>query len=128
MPADTNTNTPNPRRYRKLSKPFSSPHHADEELTAFQAGVEALREQHHLANVYVIVQCTATGSDGQEQEYISAMAWGDALRMEALTAWAFGHETARRVEAVAKAVLAGQRFAKTQPTPTKRGATKQEDQ
>lgn len=100
----------NPKLYRELSEPFASAADANTALDAFFQGVEELRKQHRFANVYVIVCASMQGDTADdEQEWQASCHYGDGLRAEAMTAWAYGREQGRREAAIGSAVRSAAR-------------------
>lgn len=84
---------PNPKLFRDLNEPFESNTAADSAVEAFCKDLEAIREKHRIVNVY----CVIAGSmviDGDEQEFMTSVSFGDSLRKLPMTAWAYGTESA----------------------------------
>ena len=61
----------NQARYRKLSEPFENVSKANEAVTEFYAGVEALREKCKLPDIHIIVRVNATTEGGEEADAFS---------------------------------------------------------
>lgn len=83
----------NPKLFRELSLPFESSDDADAAIQAFNDDLALIREKHHIANIYCIVAGSMKDGDS-ESEFMTSMAWGDSLRSQAMTAWAYGRESA----------------------------------
>lgn len=97
----------NPDLYREMSQPFANADEAEKALTGFFEELGELRKKHRIANAYTIIAVMVVGSDGEEGEVVTSGMYGDSLRAESLTAWAFGHESAQRQEKIAKLIAQG---------------------
>jgi hypothetical protein len=101
-----------PGGYRELSKPFETFTAANEAINAFFKDVRELRKKHKLPDVYIILKGTAYREDAADDEesegdWIISQHHGSSLNCEAMCAWAYGQEAAKRQEAISKQMSRG---------------------
>lgn len=87
------SDTSNPKLFRELNEPFESAEEMNAAFDAFQADLSAAREKHGIPNVYCVL-CFSVVQDGEEVESMTSVSYGDSLRRQPMTAWAYGRESA----------------------------------
>ena len=97
-----------PKTYRALSEPHENTEAVNDAISGFLADVGELRKKYRLANVTTIVQANALTESGEEGEYMVAHHYGDALRYEPMTAYAYASARKEHEEAIAQ-ILKGRR-------------------
>lgn len=95
-----------PKTYREMSIPHESTEAATKALKEFFKGISALRKEHRIQNVMLVMQTTAINKQGEEGEYLVAYHLGDQLRYESLAAYAYAHAKRDRNDLIA-AILRG---------------------
>lgn len=100
---------PNRERYARLSEPFESMDEANEALEAFRGGVEALREEHGVAEFVGAAAGTYLTPDGEVSDFIVPIQFGDAIKAEGIAAWLYGKTAADREALVARLLRQGKR-------------------
>lgn len=96
----------NPGLFRRMAEPFPNVEAANVAVEAFWDEFAALREKHKVTNVYVIVESPYLADDGEETGMCLCGMIGDSQKSEAMTAYAFGRESAKRQENISRIVKA----------------------
>jgi hypothetical protein len=96
-----------PARYRDMSVPHANMTALNVALEAFQEGVSALRVQHKMRDVLVIVQSPYLAKDGEEIDGGIHFGFGNAMKHESQLAFTLGMVQAERQEATAKMMSRG---------------------
>lgn len=94
--------TSKPARYRQLSEPFESAEAIDVALEGFHREMGELRAKYKFPDVYVIVAANGLTAEGVEGAFTTTLHFGSDEHAEPLTAYAYGLESARRQERIAK--------------------------
>lgn len=79
-----------PATYRKLSEPHASPEAASETISAFYEKVAALRKEHSIADVVIIVKDSVEYPDGKIGDIINIHQMGDSANGLPMAAYAYG--------------------------------------
>jgi hypothetical protein len=95
-----------PSLYREMAAPFENADVANAAFKAFFADLGEIRKKHGITNVYVVIGGSIKNPDveGGEREVIVNLMYGDQLRAESMTAWAYGYEQAERESKVSSMV------------------------
>lgn len=97
---------PNPKLFRELSDPFNTRKEAADAMEAFREGIEKLREECRLPQIYVIASCSAIMDGGNEGELILTFSMGDVMKDVHVTAYAYGREKLKN-ESLIASILKG---------------------
>jgi hypothetical protein len=100
-----------PANYRAMQEPHENADAAVAAYEAFFDEVMAARKKHRIVDVHVISKVRALRDDGAEGEMLLAGHIGNSAESEAMCAFAYGQEKARREEYIA-AALAGKKRSK----------------
>ena len=92
----------NPKLWREMQEPHKTVDVANEAADAFYKGVQALREQHMMADVLVVTQMRFLLEDGTEGEGLTMLALGDSQHSESMAAYAYGKCVAQRQETISR--------------------------
>ena len=93
-----------PGRYRRLQEPFENAEALDVAIEGLHRELGALREKYKIPDIYIVFSANAMTSDGAEGQFMSTLQFGSGERGEALAAYAYGLESARRQERIAAAL------------------------
>lgn len=94
----------NPARYRRLSEPFDDNEEANTAIMSFFDGVKKLREEHGIADVFLVVE-VQIGQDARHGD--ASLYLGDVAHKMPMLARAYGCARAEHEEAMAKNIKAG---------------------
>jgi len=98
---------PNEARHRRCSQPHANADAANVALEAFYTAVGKAREEHGIANVYVLCETSILNDEGDEFPAASTAGFGDSVRFERMCARGLGLEAARRQEEIGALLAKG---------------------